>query len=47
MVCMNLTLALDNTTETPDTKPQTVMFSIGNIEKAERFCAVVHDAIPE
>ena len=42
----NLTLAVDDASKTPDTKPQTVMFSIGNIEKAEHFCAVVHDATP-
>ncbi len=35
-----LTLALDDSTETADPKPQTVMFSIGSLEKAERFCAL-------
>lgn len=47
MVCMNLTLALDDSVETPDPKPQTVMFSIGNSEKAEHFCTVVQEATPK
>ncbi len=45
MVCMNLTLALDE--EKPDPKPQTIMFSIGNVDKAERFCSTVDDATPK
>ena len=45
MVCMNLTLALDE--EKPDPKPQTVMFNIINVDKAERFCSTVQDATPK
>ena len=47
MVCLNLTLALDSAEETQDSKPQTVMFNIYNVEKAERFSSVVQDATPK
>ena len=47
MVCMNLTLAMDGSAEKPDPTPQTVMFSIGNADKAGKFCTIVEKASPK
>lgn len=47
MVCMNLTLALDERVGEQDPTPKTVMFNIVKVEKAESFCSIVEQATPK